>query len=66
MAILQQGLLQTTDLNRKIAELEMRLAKLESALKVGAAGDVTLRAASKMTIESAAVMELKSALIKLN
>jgi hypothetical protein len=72
----------TTDLSAKVAELEARLAKLEGVLRVGTAGDVTLKAPITMsiesgaslqvkcgamtTIESGAMMQLKSGMIKLN
>jgi hypothetical protein len=56
----------TPDLSAKVAELEARLASLEKVLKVGPAGDVTLKSSTTMSIEATITMTLKSGTIMLN
>ena len=54
------------DLTQKVAELETRLALLESVLKVQAGGMVTLKTMSNMSIEATGTMTLKGSMVNIN
>jgi hypothetical protein len=69
------------DPHKKIAELEVRIAKLEAVLKIGSGGSVTLKATNlsiesslsmntkaggSMTIQSSGPMHLKGATVDIN
>jgi hypothetical protein len=56
----------TVDLSEKVADLEARLALLESVLKVAPGGVVTLKTMSNLSIEAMGTMALKGSLITLN
>ena len=50
----------SADPHKKIAELEARIAKLESVLKIGTGGTVTLKSESTLTIEASSSMKIKA------
>ena len=57
---LQPSLIVTDPTTQKLADLEARIAKLESALIIGAGGTVTLKSTSNITIESLSGVTVKS------
>jgi len=50
----------TPDLATQVADLQTRLAKIESVLQVGPAGDVTLKSISSVRISSGADLSTKA------